>query len=419
MSPRPAGFRNAHSVRNVVLACLALVMMLSACTIGSDGSSADGGGRSESAEPAPAPTLTVDPADGRNDVNPVAPVSVTAANGTITSVTMTGADGAVVDGVITPDGSSWKPAVELGYGTTYSLAIETKATDDGAHQQTSTFTTVAPDNYTLPSFVTTAGNLLTDGGTFGVGIVPVVHFDEPIGDRAAAEKSLTVTTDPPVMGAWYWANDQNVHWRPENYYTPGTKVDISAAVYGVEVGDGLFGQEDVSTSFTVGDSHVSIADDNTKQVEVYENGTLVRTMPTSMGMGGSENVGGQNLTFWTQPGVYTVIGQANPVIMDSSTYGLPVNSRLGYKESINWATRISNDGIYLHELEDTVWAQGNTNVSHGCLNLSRANASWFYDFSVTGDVVEVRNTGGAPLQQWQNGDWSVPWSEWLAGSALA
>jgi lipoprotein-anchoring transpeptidase ErfK/SrfK len=138
-----------------------------------------------------------------------------------------------------------------------------------------------------------------------------------------------------------------------------------------------------------------------------------------MGMGGSETVGGQTLTFWTQPGVYTVLDKANPVIMDSSTYGLPVNSRLGYKESINYATRISNDGIYLHELEDTVWAQGNTNVSHGCLNLSRANASWFYDFSVPGDVVEVRDTGGAPLQQWQNGDWSVPWSEWLAGSALA
>ncbi|MGH3802888.1 MAG: L,D-transpeptidase family protein, partial [Pseudonocardiaceae bacterium] len=59
-----------------------------------------------------------------------------------------------------------------------------------------------------------------------------------------------------------------------------------------------------------------------------------------------------------------------------------------------------------------------TNVSHGCLNLGPDNARWFYDFSVPGDIVEVRNTGGEPLEQWQNGDWSVPWDQWLTGSAL-
>lgn len=109
--------------------------------------------------------------------------------------------------------------------------------------------------------------------------------------------------------------------------------------------------------------------------------------------------------------------KANPVVMDSSTYGLPINSRLGYKETINWATRISSDGIHLHQLEDTVWAQGNTNVSHGCLNLSADNARRFYDFSQPADVVEIINTGGAPLELRQNGDWSVPWPQWLAGSA--
>lgn len=35
----------------------------------------------------------------------------------------------------------------------------------------------------------------------------------------------------------------------------------------------------------------------------------------------------------------------------------------------------------LHELDATVWAQGNTNVTHGCLNLNRENAQWFYEFS--------------------------------------
>ena len=79
---------------------------------------------------------------------------------------------------------------------------------------------------------------------------------------------------------------------------------------------------------------------------------------------------------------------------------------------------LSHNGIYLHQLDDTVWAQGNTNVSHGCLNLNADNARWFYEFAQPGDVVEVRNTGGDPLPLGLNGDWSVPWDEWLQGSAL-
>ena len=95
----------------------------------------------------------------------------------------------------------------------------------------------------------------------------------------------------------------------------------------------------------------------------------------------------------------------------------PAGSAVSYRRNVAWATRISTDGIYLHQLDDTIWAQGNTNLSHGCLNLSADNARWFYDFSQPGDVVEVRDTGGAPLELWQNGDWSVPWPQWLAGSA--
>ena len=127
-------------------------------------------------------------------------------------------------------------------------------------------------------------------------------------------------------------------------------------------GNGLYGQADTAVSFRIGDAHISIANDITKQVSVFSNGQLVRTMPTSMGMGGSEIIGGRTIGFWTQPGIYTVMDKSNPVVMDSSTYGLPINSRLGYKETIN-GPPISTDGIYLHQLEDTVWAQGNTNVS--------------------------------------------------------
>lgn len=256
------------------------------------------------------------------------------------------------------------------------------------------------DDPALPavSLTTTSGAALANGGTYGIGTVIVAHFAGPI-DRAVAEQVLQVSTEPPVDGAWHWVDDHTAHWRPPQYYAPGTAVTVT---------DGL----NPPLTFTIGASHISIADDATKQVSVFDGGKLVRTMPTSMGRGGTEKVGNTTLSFWTQPGIYTVLDKSNPVVMDSSTYGLPINSHLGYKESINYAVRISTDGVYLHELDATVWAQGKTDTSHGCLNLNRDNAVWFYNFSVPGDVVEVRNTGGKPLQLWQNGDWSVPWDQW-------
>src|SRR6478735_5327721 len=210
------------------------------------------------------------------------------------------------------------------------------------------------DDVGLPgvSLTSTSGAPLQNGATYGIGEVVVAHFDAPVGDRGAAEQQLIVSTSPPVSGAWHWVDDQTAHWRPPQYYEPGTVVTITPG-------------PQPPLTFTIGASHVSIADHATKQVSVY-----------------------------------TVMDKSNPVVMDSSTYGLPINSHLGYKESIPYAVRISTDGIYMHELDATVWAQGNTDTSHGCLNLNHDNAAWFYNFSVPGDVVEVHNTGGKPLQLW-------------------
>lgn len=370
------------------------------------------------AAPAAVPVqLSMSPGPEATSVDPLVPVTVTATAGRLLRVSMVNDTGKPVEGVTTPDNAVWKPTVPLGYGRTYTVTALGQGTDNVTRALVSTFSTVVPGNQTAVRLTTTGNNDLVEGGTYGIGTVVVARFDEPIPDRAAAQRAVRITTEPPVLGAWNWIDAQTAHWRPHHYYAPGTTVSVAANIYGVPLGEGLYGEADNAVTFRIGDAHIAIANDITKQVSVFSNGQLVRTMPTSMGMGGSETIGGRTISFWTQPGVYTVMDKANPVIMDSSTYGLPINSRLGYKETINWATRISTDGIYLHELEDTVWAQGNTNVSHGCLNLSADNARWFYDFSQPGDIVEVRDTGGAPLELWQNGDWSVPWPQWLAGSA--
>lgn len=362
--------------------------------------------------------VTITPSPDARDIQPTAPVEVKADAGTLVEVRMVNDGGKQIDGVMTPDNTVWKPTGPLGYAHTYTLTVTSRGTNGADSSQVSKFSTVRPSNQTKVSFTMTSEAALREGGTYGVGTVVVAHFDEQISDRAAAERQLVVTTNPPVPGSWFWVDSQNAHWRPEHYYSPGTAVTAEAKIYGIALGGGMFGQDDSKVSFRIGDAHVSIADDATKLVSVFDNGKLVRTMPTSMGMGGTETVGGRTLSFWTPPGVYTVLDRGNPVVMDSSTFGLPKNSRLGYRETINYATRISIDGIYLHQLDSTVWAQGHTDTSHGCLNLNGENAKWYYDFSVPGDVVEVHNTGGPPLKIEQNGDWTLSWDDWRKGSAL-
>ncbi len=361
----------------------------------------------------------MNPADGAADVSPAIPIVVSANNGTVTAVTLTSSTGATVAGTLSADQKTWTASETLGYSHSYNLTATATGEDGKTASSTAKFTTVTPHNQTMAYLNTRGGAALQNGGTYGVGMVIRVHFDEKVTDKAAAEKALIVTTSPTqVVGGWFWIDPQNVLWRPQAYFPSGTQVTVTTKIFGVQVGSGLYGQADSTATFTIGDKHVSIADDKTHMVNVYYNDVLVRTMPTSMGRGGYLQGTNGTISLFTPSGTYTVLDKSNPVLMDSSTFGLPVNSPHGYKVLINWATRISTDGIYLHELDSTVPEQGHRDESHGCLNLNRTNATWFFQNSLVGDVVTVQNTGGAPLAQWQNGDWSLTWAQWLAGSAL-
>ena len=104
--------------------------------------------------------------------------------------------------------------------------------------------------------------------------------------------------------------------------------------------------------------------------------------------------------------------------MDSSTYGVPSNSPNGYRTEVDFATQMSYSGIYVHAAPWSVGSQGYSNVSHGCLNVSTANALWFYNNTKRGDIVEVRNTVGSTLPGVDGlGDWNIPWEQWQVGNS--
>jgi lipoprotein-anchoring transpeptidase ErfK/SrfK len=348
------------------------------------------------------PKITASVKDGAVGVSVESPVTVSAEDGVLGAVTMVNADdGTPVAGQLSPDGLTWRTAEPLGYNESYTLNAQSLGLG-GATSQQMTFETHSPENLTM------AYVLPNEGEVVGVGQPVAVQFDENIPNRLAAQKAIKVTTNPPVEGAFYWLNNREVRWRPAQYWKPGTTVNVQVNTYGVDLGDGLFGQENVSTQFTIGDEVIATADDNTKIVTVRRNGEVVRTMPTSMGKNSTP----------TNNGVYIVGSRFSHIVMDSSTYGVPVNSPNGYRTDVDWATQISYSGIFVHSAPWSVGSQGYSNTSHGCLNVSPSNAVWFYDNTKRGDIVEVINTVGSTLPGTDGlGDWNIPWDQWKAGNA--
>lgn len=370
------------------------------------------------APPGP-PLLGISPFDGAGQVSPLTKPVVDVVDGRITAVSLYDDWGNVVDGTISEDGKSWTPNQRLNFARDYTLTVNSKSNAGVPLSRTTTFDTLVPYNYVHPYIEVQGGFAPNPDVRYGVATIIQAHFDEAIADKALAEKNMIVRTEPPVQGSWNWISDSVAQWRPEHYYAPGTRIDLDINTFGLKLGDGLYGQADAHATINIGAEHLAVANDITKQVSVFDNGRLVRTMPTSMGRGGTDVVAGKTFSWWTPPGIYSVLDKGEVVTMNSATYGLPQNSAFGYNRKIGYATRISTDGIYLHQLDETVWAQGNTNLSHGCLNLSGENAKWYFEFVQPGDPVEVRYTGGPGLTVAQGGSWSVPWKDWVRGSALS
>lgn len=349
------------------------------------------------------PKLTASVTDGAVGVTVDAPVSVTAADGVLAAVTMVNDNGRPVAGRLSPDGLRWSTTEQLGYNRRYTLNATALGLGGAATRQL-TFQTSSPAHLTMPYVMP------GDGEVVGVGEPVAIRFDENIADRGAAEKAIKITTNPPVEGAFYWLNNREVRWRPEHFWKPGTAVDVAVNTYGVDLGEGMFGEDNVQTHFTIGDEVIATADDNTKILTVRVNGEVVKSMPTSMGKDSTP----------TANGIYIVGSRYKHIIMDSSTYGVPVNSPNGYRTDVDWATQISYSGVFVHSAPWSVGAQGHTNTSHGCLNVSPSNAQWFYDHVKRGDIVEVVNTVGGTLPGIDGlGDWNIPWDQWRAGNAKA
>jgi len=225
-----------------------------------------------------------------------------------------------------------------------------------------------------------------NGATVGVGQPIIINFPGLVDDSGAAENAIHVSSVPPVSGKFYWHSPTQLRWRPLSFWPAHTAVTVDAG-------------GTVST-FNTGDTLVATADDATHQLTVTRNGTVEKTIPMSMGM----TSGGHQ----TPNGTYYVLDKMPSVVMDSSTYGVPVSSTYGYKVTVELAVKFDNSGDFVHSAPWSVDDQGKRDVSHGCINISPTNAKWFFDTFSLGDPIIVTNsTGGTYSKNDGSNDWQT------------
>jgi lipoprotein-anchoring transpeptidase ErfK/SrfK len=411
--------------RNVILGVLGTAAGLTAagCSSPSHASPASGAAASggtwqtpESATTAAAApiSLTVSPAAGAAKVPPTAPVTVAVAGGKLQSVTVA-AGGTKISGTVQADGS-WKSTGPLAYGKTYQVTAAIQDSTGAPVRKTSSFTTLKPAHIAGITFQANGLNVLKTGGTYGMGQPVIVAFGHSVKDKAAAEKTITVETSPKVDGKFYWVSSSIVHWRPAKYWQKGTTVKVAVDAFGVHLGNDVYGKANAQTHFSIGRSLLAISDNNTHRTKVYVDGRMVRDMASSNGRGGyTKGADGQQIHFWTQDGPHVVLSKEKTHTMSSASYGLsdPANPYYYAPEIVKLCTRISYSGEFLHAAP---WNHqlGRANISHGCVNLSEADAQWVYDNFIVGDVVDVRNSPKELPITDGLGDWTVSYDKYGA-----
>jgi lipoprotein-anchoring transpeptidase ErfK/SrfK len=362
-----------------------------------------GSGNAAKAEDKVAPVrLTVTPKNRATRVALDARARVVADSGRLRAVRVSGSGGRRLAGKLAEDGRSWVSTGPLAPATRYRVVADAVDEAGTPTRRQTTFTTLRPRAELR------AAIMPLDGETVGVGLPIGVWFNRPVADRAAVERRLQVRSSKPVTGAWHWFADNEVHYRPKAYWPAGSKVTLWARLAGTDAGDGVWGVADRTIRFDIGQRRVSVVDVRTHRMKVTAGGRTLRVLPVSTG----------RERYPTTNGVHFVVEKNAVKLMDSSTVGIPRNSPGGYYQRVNWSVRISNSGEFVHAAPWSTGSQGRANVSHGCVNLSTANAAWFFRQTRRGDVVEVRGSPKRPGDSFGVADWNMSWRSWLSGSAL-
>lgn len=345
------------------------------------------------------PQVMMQPSDGATDVNPVDRIWIAVRGGAFNAVGLTSPAGKAIIGQLSADRTTWTVGEPLGYDKTYTWS-GTAVDSDGVQSPVSgSFRTLKPSEQI------SAKLNVTDNATYGIAMPVALTFSSPIRDKVAVERSLSIHTSVPTEGSWAWLDDTTVHWRPKNYFTPNTDVTVAARLYGLSMGDGAYGREDLTAKFTIGRSYVLKGDTQTHRLKSYADGVQVADYAASYGFDSDPRRA-------THSGTHVVMAKFPTFFMTNPKFDY-------YNVETHWAVQVSNNGEFVHSAPWSVGQQGRRNVSHGCVNLSPSAAKAVFNAVLPGDPVEI--TGSSQQLGSQDGDyfdWTVPWDVWVTKSAI-
>ncbi len=396
------------AARRTLGACAALMvgaLTLTACG-GSANADDDKGGKG--AADTSVAKIAISAKDGSTGAS-INTTGVKVSDGKLTDVKMTVAGGGqAVPGSISSDGKAWKPKEQLERGTKYQISATAEDTDGRTAAANSIFSTVSSSN----SFI---GTYTPDNGTtVGVGMPVSFNFDKAITDQKSVQSHITVTSSSGQKVVGHWFNSQRLDFRPEEYWKAGSKVTMQIDLDGVEGANGVYGVQKKTVTFTVGRSQVSTVDADTQTMTVVRDGKTVKTIPISAGSPEHTTYNGQMVI--SEKFVQTR--------MNSRTVGLGGEYDI---PDVPHAMRLTTSGTFIH---GNYWYNkgnppfGRQGTSHGCVGLADVQGAggstpskWFYDNSLIGDVVIVKNSPDKTVTP-DNGlnGWNMAWSQWVAGS---
>ncbi|MEU2430981.1 Ig-like domain-containing protein [Streptomyces sp. NPDC007861] len=402
-----------------VSALLGGVLVLTGCSSDADGATADSSKTSQAqvdeaaAKDTSDARIVISPKNGATNASINNDAKVTVSKGKLTEVTMTTADGKAVEGTLAADGTSWKPDGQLERATVYKIAATAKDSEGREAHENSSFTTVSPDNSFIGNFTP------EDGSTVGVGMPVSITFNKAITDKAAVQGGISVSSSSgqEVVGHWFGA--QRLDFRPDQYWQEGSTVTLKLDLDGVEGADGVYGVQQKTVTFTIGRNQVSTVDVATKTMTVTQDGKTVKTIPISAGSPDNPTYNGQMV----------ISEKFKETRMNGATVGFTDDDGKGEYDikDVPHAMRLSTSGTFIH---GNYWGAdsifGSANTSHGCVGLNDVKgagdknqpAAWFFDNSITGDVVIVKNSKDKTIDP-DNGlnGWNMSWAEWTAGSS--
>ncbi|WP_329231021.1 L,D-transpeptidase [Streptomyces canus] len=392
------------------LLALILGVLLLAVTACGGGDSGSGDAKAEKGDSSATETkqseavVSISPKDGAKSVDTSGALKVGAAQGKLTEVQVKDAKGTAIAGKISGDGASWTPSTHLASGTAYTVHAVAKDAKGRTAAEDSRFTTLTPKNTFTGTFTP------EDGSTVGVGMPFSIRFTRGITSPADVEKAITIKTSPAVDVEGHWFGNDRLDFRPEQYWKEGTKVTVDLNLNGVEGRDGVYGKQDKTVSFTVGRNQVSVVDAKKHTMKVTQDGKTIRTIKVTTGKPGYDTWNGQ-----------MVISEKLAVTrMNGETVGYGGEYDI---KDVPHAARLTDSGTFIH---GNYWggdAFGNYNASHGCVGLrdvkggydSGVPAAWFFNHSLIGDVVVVKNSDDATVAP-ENGlnGWNMSWEKWKA-----